>query len=89
MVPFYKLAGIMEVLFEIRKLFNYLRSKDLCIPADNIRILTDSECSLIWVRVLKSRFRIGVQILITKVSLLLHVLNLSFQKLKLYRSTQK
>ena len=75
-VPFYELAGIVEVLFEVRKLVNYLRSKKLCIPADNIRILTDSESSLIWVRVLKSRFRIGVQTLITKVSLLLHDLDL-------------
>ena len=28
-VPFYELAGIVEVLFEIRKLVNYLRSKNL------------------------------------------------------------
>ena len=38
--------------------------------------MTDSECSLIWIRVLKSRFRIGVQTLITKVSLILHDLGL-------------
>ena len=60
MVPFYELVSIVEVLFENRKLVNYLRSKNLCIPADNIRVLRDSECSLIWVRVLKSRFMIGV-----------------------------
>merc|ERR1712115_305502 len=47
-----------------------------CVPTDNIRILTDSECSLIWIRVLKSRFRIRVQTLITKVSLILHDLGL-------------
>ena len=72
MVPFYELAGIVEVLFEIRKFVNYLKSKDLCMPTDNIRVLTDSECALIWVRVLKSRFRIGLQTLTTKVSLILH-----------------
>ena len=75
-IPFYELTGIVEVLFEIQKLVNYLRSKNLCIPSENIRVLTDSECSLIWVRVLKSRFRIGVQTLITKVSLILHDLGL-------------
>ena len=75
-VPFYELAGIVEVLFEIRKLVNYLKSKNLCIPTDNIRILTDSESSLIWICVLKSKFRIGVQTLITKVSLILHDLGL-------------
>ena len=60
----------------VRKLVNYLKSKSKCIPTDNIRILTDSECSLIWIQVLKSRFRIGVQTLITKVSLILHDLGL-------------
>ena len=43
-VPFYELAGIVEVLFEIRKLVNYLRSKNLCIPSKNqpgrIQVLT-------------------------------------------------
>merc|ERR1711955_86294 len=75
-VPFYELTGIVEVFFEVRKLINYLKSKNLFIPTDNIRIMTDSECSLIWIRVLKSRFRIGVQTLITKVSLILHDLEL-------------
>ena len=58
--PFYELTGVVEVLIEIRKLVNYLTSKNFYIPSDNIRVLTDSECSLIWTRVIKSRFRIGI-----------------------------
>ena len=74
--PFYELTGVVEVLIEIRKLINYFVSKNFHIPSENIRVLTDSECSLIWIRVIKSRFRIGVQTLITKVSLILHDLSL-------------
>ena len=74
--PFYELTGVVEVLIEIKKLVNYLESKNFIIPPENIRVLTDSECSLIWTRVIKSRFRIGVQTLITKVSLILYDLNL-------------
>ena len=74
--PFYELTGVVEVLIEIRKLVNYFISKNFHIPPENIRVLTDSECSLIWIRVIKSRFRIGVQTLITKVSLILHDLGL-------------
>ena len=74
--PFYELTGVVEVLIEIRKLINYFISKKFYILPDNIRVLTDSECSLIWTRVIKPRFRIGVQALITKVSLILHDLNL-------------
>ena len=35
-VPFYELAGIVEVLFEVRKLVNYSKSKGLYIPADKL-----------------------------------------------------
>ena len=41
-----------------------------------MRLLTDSECSLIWARVLCTRFKIGVQTLITKLNLRLFDLNL-------------
>ena len=61
---------------EIKKLVDYFESQNFLILPENIRILTDSECSLIWTRVIKSRFRIGVQTLITKVSLILYDLNL-------------
>ena len=71
-IQFYKLTGIVKVLFEIRKLVNYLKSKNLCIPSKNIRVLTDSEFSPIWTRVIKFRFCIGVLTLITRVSLILH-----------------
>ena len=36
------------------------------IAPENVRVLTDSECCQIWSRVLRSRFKIGVQTLITK-----------------------
>ena len=74
--PFYELTGVVEILIEIKKLIDYFKSKNLFISPENIRVLTDSECSLIWTRVIKSRFRIGVQTLITKVSLILYDLNL-------------
>ena len=74
--PFYELTGVVEILIEVKKLIDYFKSKNLFISPENIRVLTDSECSLIWTRVIKSRFRIGVQTLITKVSLILYDLNL-------------
>ena len=67
---------IMEIMIEIRKLVENFKSKNFIIPPDNIRVLTDSKCFLIWSRVIKFRFRIGVQTLNTKVSLILHDLNL-------------
>ena len=70
--PFYELTGVVEILMEIKKLVDYFKSINFLILPENIRILTDSECSLIWTRVIKSRFQIGVQTLITKVSLILY-----------------
>ena len=46
-VPFYELPGVVEVLIEIRKLIDYFVSKNFYIPPENIRVLTNSECSLI------------------------------------------
>ena len=53
-----------------------LKSKRINHKKENIRVLTDSECCLIWSRILCSRFRIGIQTLITKLSLILYDLNL-------------
>ena len=43
---------------------------------ENVRLLTDSECSLIWAFVLCTCLKIGVQTLITKLTLTLFDLNL-------------
>ena len=53
-----------------------MESKDFHIPVENVRLLTDSECSLIWARVLRTRFLIEVQTLITKLTLMMFDLNL-------------
>ena len=43
---------------------------------ENVRLLTDSECSFIWARVLRTRFQIRVQTLIMKLTLTIFDLNL-------------
>ena len=70
------MTAIVELMTEIKKVILYLESKQFYIPAENVRLLTDSECSLIWARVLQTRFKIGVQTLITKLTLILYDLNL-------------
>ena len=59
-IPYYEMTAIVELMTEIKKVILYLESKQFYIRAENVRLLTDSECSLIWARVLRTRFRIGV-----------------------------
>ena len=66
-ILFYELTRLVETLVEIRKLMEYFKLKNFHILPDNIRILIDSECWVIWSRVIKSRFKIGIQTLITKI----------------------
>ena len=75
-IPYYKMTAIVELLSEMKKVITYLESKNFYIPVENVRLLTDSECSLIWARILCTRFKIGVQTLITKLTLTLFDLNL-------------
>ena len=70
------MTTIVELMLEIKKVILYLESKQFYIPAENVRLLTDSECSLIWARILRTCFKIGVQTLITKLTLILFDLNL-------------
>lgn len=66
------MTAIMELMSEIKKVIMYLESKNFYILVENVRLLTDSECSLIWAHVLRTR----VQTLITKLTLTLFDLNL-------------
>ena len=75
-IPYYKMTAIVELLSEMKKVITYLESKNFYIPVENVRLLTDSECSLIWAHVLRTRFKIGVQTLITKLTLTMFDLNL-------------
>ena len=75
-IPYYEMTAVVELLSEMKNVITYLESKDFHIPVGNARLLTDSECSLIWARVLRTRFKIGVQTLITKLTLTLFDLNL-------------
>ena len=75
-IPYYEMTAVVELLSDIKNVVTYLENKNFHIPVENVRILTDSECSLIWARVLRTRFRIGVQTLITKLTLTMFDLNL-------------
>merc|ERR1711895_327705 len=75
-IPYYEMTAVVELLTEIKNVVTFLYDKKLYIPVENIRLLTDSECSLIWARVLRTRFKIGVQTLITKLTLTMFDLNI-------------
>ena len=75
-IPYYEMTAIVELMSEVKKVISYLESKKFYILVENVRLLTDSECPLIWAHVLRTRFKIGVQTLITKLTLTLFDLNL-------------
>ena len=47
-IPYYKMTAIVELMSEVKKVITYLERKKFYIPVENVRLLTDSECSLIW-----------------------------------------
>ena len=55
---------------------HFFQNENFVIPPENIKILSDSECCLIWARVIRTRFKIGIQTIITKLSLTMYGLNL-------------
>ena len=56
MIPYYKMTAVLELLSEMKNVITYLESKDFHISVENVWLLTDSECSLIWAHVLQTRF---------------------------------
>ena len=67
-IPYYEMTAIVELMSEIKKVISYLESKQFHIPVENVRLLTDSECSLIWTRVLRTRFKIWYSNISNKVN---------------------
>ena len=74
-VPYYELNGLTALLVETKKILNFLEEKGFVIPTLNVRLFTDSEIVLIWVRILRTRFQMGTQTLISKCTIIMNDLD--------------
>ena len=56
---------MFELIRKIQLVVEHFEKKGLKIPKENIKLFTDSEIVLIWLRSLKTRFKRRVQSLIS------------------------
>ena len=81
-IPYFELKGAYELALKIKTIKDCLSKEGVELLPENIFCLTDSELVLIWLRSLTSKFKSGVQALITKITLIYYDLGLSpFQNL--------
>ena len=56
-IPYHELSGMFELIRKIQLVVEHFEKKGIKIPKENIKLFTDSEIVLIWLRSLKTRFK--------------------------------
>ena len=83
-ILYQELIGFVELLIEVNKKLIFLESKGFHISKPNVKLHTDSDIVLIWNRILKTRYPMEIQSLISNCALFMQNLKLNpFQNLNI------